>query len=125
MLTRNLDETTTDMTTSISDKFKGVNEMSNTTVFNTDYFSAWRSGFRECAKLASKVIDRQQDEETEFRLDAWCTRGADEWYGNTTIAGAIAGRAFGTENRGNVDELKKINDFEWLHETFKQSYPQV
>lgn len=125
MLTRNLDETTTDMTTSISDKFKGVNEMSNTTVFNTDYFSAWRSGFRECAKLASKVIDRQQDEETEFRLDSWCTRGADEWHGEATIAGAIAGRAFGTENKDNANELKKINDFEWLHENFKQSYPQV
>ena len=60
-----------------------------------------------------------------FRLDAWCTRGADEWHGEATIAGAIAGRAFGTENKGNADELKKINDFEWLHETFKQSYPQV
>ena len=72
-LTRNLDETTTDMTTSISDKFKGIDKMSNTTAFNTDAFSAWRSGFRECCKLASRTIARQKDDETEFRLDAWCT----------------------------------------------------
>ena len=121
-LTRNLDESTTDMTTSISDKFKGIEEMSNTSAFNTDSFSAWRSGFRECTKLASRTIARQKDEETEFRLDAWCTRGADKPFGKAVIAGAIAGRKFGELNKDNPQELAKINDFEWLKEEFKKLY---
>ncbi len=121
-LTRNLDQTTTDMTTSISDKFKGIEEMSNTSVFNTDSFSAWRSGFRECAKLSSRTIARQKDDETEFRLDAWCTRGADKPFGKAAIAGAKAGRAFGEDNKDNAQELVKINDFEWLKDEFKKLY---
>ena len=120
-LTRNVDVNSADMTTSISDKFKAIPEMSNKTAFNTDAFSAWRSGFRECAKLASKTIARQNDEETEFRLNAWCTRGDDKPFGKFAIAGAIAGKAFGEQNKDDPTEMKKINDFEWLQEQFNQS----
>jgi len=123
-LTRDVDVNTPDMTTSISDKFKGIDEMSNTTAFNTDALSAWRSGFRECAKLASKTIARQKDDETEFRLEAWCTRGADKPFGKFAIAGAKAGKLFGEENKDNAEELKKINDFEWLAEQFRTSSQQ-
>lgn len=119
-LTRNVDVNSADMTTSISDKFKAIAEMSNKTLFNTDAFSAWRSGFRECAKLSSKTIARQVDEETEFRLDAWCTRGDDKPFGKFAIAGAKAGKQFGEENKSNVEEMKKINDFEWLKAQFNQ-----
>ena len=125
MLTRNLDENTTDMTTSISDKFKGIDQMSNTTAFNTDAFSAWRSGFRECAKLSAKIINRQKDDETEFRLEAWCTRGEDKPYGKAAIAGAIAGKEFGYINKDNPEELAKINDFEWLRDQFTTLYQQA
>ena len=125
VLTRNMDESTTDMTTSISDKFKGVDEMSNTTAFNTDAFSAWRSGFRECCKLSSRVIDRQKDDETEFRLDAWCSRGDDKPFGKAAINGAINGRKYGEENKDNPEALSKINDFDWLQEQFTLLYQQV
>lgn len=124
-LTRNLDESTTDMTTSISDKFKGIDEMSNTTAFNTDSFSAWRSGFRECAKLASRTIARQKDDETEFRLDAWCSKGDDKPFGKAAIAGAIAGKNFGEEHKDSPEELAKINDFNWLKDEFKKLYQQA
>ena len=53
----------------ISNKFKVVNKISNITAFNTDEFNTWKSAFRECVKLASKVIDGQVDEETEIRRD--------------------------------------------------------
>ena len=125
MLTRDLDESSTDMTTSISDKFKGVDEMSNTTAFNTDAFSAWRSGYRECCKLASRTIARQNDDETEFRLNAWCSKGEDKPFGKAAISGAIAGRDFGEKNKDNPTELVKINDFEWLLAQFKLLYQQV
>jgi len=124
-LTRNVDVNSPDMTTSISKHFKGIDMMSNTTAFNTDPFSAWRSGFRECVKLASRVIDRQVDDETQFRLDAWCTRGEDKPFGKYAIAGAILGREYGKHNKDNKQALAKINDFEWLQEQFnRSSYPQ-
>jgi hypothetical protein len=47
-----------DFTTSVSKSFKVVPEVSNITRFNTDPFSAWRSGFRECVKLSSKLIHK-------------------------------------------------------------------
>jgi hypothetical protein len=117
-LTINMDMSKPDMTTSISKLFMPVQVLSNVTQFNVDEFSAWRSGFRECCKLSSKVIDRQKDAETIARLNIWCTAGADRPYGPAAIAGALAGRLYGEEHQGNVDALKKINDFEWLQEQF-------
>ena len=113
-LTQNMDISKPDMTTSISSLFKAMPEVSNITAFNTDPFNTWKSAFRECCKLASKTIDRQNDEETNHRLEVWCTTGTDE----NAIAGALAGRAYGTENKDNPDALKKINDFDWLKEQF-------
>jgi hypothetical protein len=72
--------------------------------------------------LASKVIDRQKDEETIKRLDIWCTVGADRLYGNYAISGAIAGRKYGEIHQGNIEALKKINDFQWLKEKYFEYY---
>lgn len=117
-LTLNMDTSKPDMTTSISSKFKAVQQISNITAFNTDSFSAWRSGFRECAKLSSKIIDRQKDQETEQRLDIWCSVGEDKQFGADAIQGAIAGRKFGEENKKDPLQLAKINNYEWLKEQY-------
>ena len=116
--TVNMDLSKPDMTTSISDKFRAVQELSNINSFNTDPFNTWKSAFRECTKLASAVIDRQKQEETDIRLDAWCTVGSDKLYGDYSIKGAIAGRSYGIQNKNNLEALKKINDFEWLKEQY-------
>jgi hypothetical protein len=105
-----------DMTTSISSKFNAVPELSNLTVFNTDPFNSWKSAFRECCKLSSRIIDRQQDEETQHRLDAWCNNTTDDY----ALDGARAGRDYGLKNKDNVEALKMINDFTWLKEQFDE-----
>ena len=117
-LTIDMDTTKPDMTTSISNKFVAVKEISNITGFNTGEFETWKSAFRECCKLASKVIDRQKDDETERRLKIWCSIGQDKPFGECALAGAKAGREFGSSNKGNIEALKKINDFDWLKEQF-------
>jgi hypothetical protein len=106
------------MTTSISDKFVAVKEISNVTGFNTGDFETWKSAFRECCKLSSKVIDRQKDDETERRLKIWCSIGRDKPFGEYALAGARAGMEYGSANKGNIDALKRINDFDWLKEQF-------
>jgi len=121
-LTLNMDVSKPDMTTSISSKFKAVHTLSNVTGFNTDPFNTWKSAFRECCKLSSKVIDRQKNEETMSRLDTWCTVGLDRPYGDCAIAGAKAGCEYGEKNKDDLEALKKINDFEWLKRMFDKSY---
>jgi hypothetical protein len=117
-LTLTMDTNKPDMTTSISGKFKAMNQISNITAFNTDPFNTWKSAFRECVKLSSKIIDRQKEEETQQRLHVWCTIGMEQPYGKYAIEGAKEGAAYGTRNQSQLEALKKINDFEWLKERF-------
>jgi len=117
-LTLAMDTNSTDMTTSISDQFKAVEKVSNITVFNTDPFNTWKSAFRECAKLSAKLINRQNEDETNERLAVWCSQGGDKQYGEYAIAGAIAGRDFGLSVKDDKTQLAKINDFEWLKQYF-------
>ena len=114
-MTIDMDTSKADMTTSISSQFIAVEEIANITAFNTDAFSAWRGAFRECVKLSSKTISRQTNEETEDRLNIWCTKGAEQRYGDYSIAGAIAGRDYGLSNSNDVS---LINNFEWLEKQF-------
>jgi hypothetical protein len=120
-LTMNMDTSRIDMTTSISTLFKPMPEISNITAFNTDPFNTWRSAFRECAKLASSSIDRQNNEETQHRLNVWCTIGNDE----NAIKGALAGKAYGEKNASNKEALFKINDFTWLKDHWLEEKSQL
>ncbi len=124
-LTMSMNTNNIDMTTSISQSFKPMEEISNITAFNTDPFSAWRSGFRECAKLASSAIDRQDYSETAARLKIWCSVGRDRPYGEYAIRGALEGRFYGEKNAGNKPALELINDFDWLMIQFQQSQTLV
>jgi hypothetical protein len=121
-LTVNMDINKPDMTTSISRKFKVVEQVSNITVFNTDPFNTWKSAFRECVKLSSRIIDRQDDDETSERLYMWHLIGDDKPFGSYSISGAKLGTQYGTENHNNDEALAKINDFNWLEEQFNFYY---
>jgi len=116
-LTLNMDTTTTDMTTSISDKFKVIDKVSNITAFDTDAFSTWKSAFRECAKLSSKIINRQDEGETNERLKVWTTK-ANGRFREYAIRGANAGMQFGLSNSS---DLNLINNFDWLKRRFKDA----
>jgi hypothetical protein len=114
-----MDVSKPDMTTSISDKFVAMNKISNVTAFNTDPFNTWKSAFRECCKLSSKVIDRQKSEETNNRLRIWCTYiEGNPAFGEYALIGAKAGASYGARNKNKPDELRLINDFDWLQEKF-------
>lgn len=106
-----------DFTTSVSGKLKVMKEVSNITKFNVDPFSTWRSAFRECAKLASKIIYNQDNTETDYRLNIWCNV-ADGEFGEFAVMGAIEGKQFGLDNANEPDTLRLINDFDWLEKRF-------
>lgn len=118
--TMNMSKNNIDMTTSITKNFTAVDVVASKTNFNTDEFNSWKSAFRECVKLSSKSIQGQVDNETEQRLDDWCSKGADRLFGEFVIQGAIAGKEYGTKYKDNLESLKNINDFAWLADYFKQ-----
>jgi len=118
-MTINMDITNVDMTTSISKNFTAVPIVASSTNFNTDPFNTWKSAFRECVKLASKVID--DSTETIERLDVWCNVANGD-YAEYAIKGAIAGRHYGEDYRGDKEALSKINDFDWLKRKFDDSF---
>jgi hypothetical protein len=134
ILTINMEKDSTDMTTSISNRFKPMKSVSNITKFNTDPFNTWKSAFRECCKLSSSVIEKNQskdvfisvedckkaEEEREHRLNIWCTEGANKKYGNYCILGAKDGRDYGQKNKNDAEKLKLINNFQWLHDRFSK-----
>lgn len=103
-----------DFTTSVANKFKAMDTVSNITNFNTSAFSAWRSGFREAVKLASSCIKNANDWESQERLETWTTIANDVPFANECRAGAKAGAKYGKEYATNLEKLAKINDFEWL-----------
>ena len=113
-LTLDMDTTSSDMTTSISSNLKVIEEVSNITAFNIDEFSTWRSAFRECAKLASKSIDRQNKEETDERLKTWTTYASGDYSGDA-LRGARDGMRFGLSSSSDIN---LINDFDWLKEKY-------
>ena len=119
-LVLSMDINSVDMTTSISKRFNSVQKVSNITSFNTDPFSTWKSAFRECVKLSSRIIEGQVDNQTQRRLDIWCSVGEDRQYGEYSIKGAIAGKEFGIKYAEDTDMLKKINDWEWLQNEFRK-----
>lgn len=117
-LVKQMNNSSIDITTSISNKLKVVSKVSNITAFNVSPFETWKSAFRECVKLSSKIIDRNYDEENEQRLRVWMTEGKDSKFGEYAIAGAKEGYRYGNTYLGDVDALSKINDFEWIHDQF-------
>ena len=112
-LLRNATKWNIDLATSIGAKFIVIPRTIGTTEFNSDPETAWRSGFREAAKLSSKLIKNQVDEETDKRLEVWCSVNLGVENGEWTVSGAQAGRDW---IRQNTNDINLINDFDWLHE---------
>ena len=119
-LLRDAKEWRVDFTTSISDKFKAMPGTANYTAFNTNPYDTWKSAFRECTKLSSSVIKKSKKDESDERLEIWCTINNDAKFGEYAIAGANAGREYGTKHAGDEETLSKINDYDWLNEKFKE-----
>ena len=110
-----------DMTSSIPNiKYNVVHQISNITNFNTSPFNTWRSAFRECTKLSSKVIDRQKSNETEERLNVWCTVGSEKMFGEFALDGAKKGREYGYKNKNDNDKLFLINDLNWMIRKYRE-----
>jgi hypothetical protein len=104
---------TLDMFTTISNKIKVIDTVSNVTTFNSDPFNTWRSAFRESVKLYT--VNQLT------KLNTWLTKGKDRPYGEYAILGAEAGYRYAKDNRDNHSLLVNINNYSWLEKQFKET----
>jgi len=112
---REFDKNWLDFTTSVGN-IKIVDDVVATSEFNTDAWSAWRSGFRESVKLCVNVANGDSDESLK-RLCVWLTVSLPVAYAVDTCNGAVDGIKFYLSSTG-LDDLKIINDFEKLRTIF-------
>ena len=105
-----------DFTTGLSKRFKAMPQISCTTRFNTDAYSTWRSAFRECVKLTLS-----DDVDSDTRLNSWLNPQIYADFVDDAIRGAKEGKAFALDNKNNLTELNKINDYDWLRDRYNKT----
>ena len=88
--------------------------------FATSAYHAWRTAFRECAKLAY-FNSTQPTMENQYRLDVW-TSHAEGDYAEWVLAGAKDGIEFFEESNGSLDYLKQSFRWEWLRDRFAKKH---
>jgi len=111
-----------DFTTTVGN-IKMVPRSIATSAFNSDAYSAWRSGFRETVKLCYNVATSEQGESLD-RLLTWLTVANDVAYAHDTVQGASSGLEYFLEctTTSSATGIKNINDFEWLIDRFSKRH---
>jgi hypothetical protein len=84
--------------------------------FNTDPWTTWRTAFREVIKLSCNT-----DEASVERLRAWVNIGNGE-NGEWSIKGAQDAVSYYDKVKGNLTELMKSYDWQWLEKLYKKRY---
>jgi len=88
--------------------------------FATTPYHAWRTAFRETAKLAYfESVDPTVD--NQYRLNVWLNR-ADGNNSEWVLRGAQDGYDFYTATQGELDKLKQSFRWEWLRSYFEERY---
>lgn len=103
--------------------FKGlvlVEKVASITYFNTSPYNTWRGAFRESVKLTLNLT-----KENAERLSGWMTKLPDARYGQYSVDGAEFGQRFAKENKNSKELIEKINNYDWLLQTFEGIYGSI
>jgi hypothetical protein len=110
-----------DVATSVSKCFLSVDTVSCETRFASDSWHAWRGAFRECAKLSSASVGQMTNKQKKW-LDTWTSYATGE-FADMILAGAIAGREYGSKYKQDHASIALINDYNWMKNRYEQSFP--
>lgn len=105
--------TTLDLSTTLSNNIKVMDEVSNITKFNTDKFSTWRSAFRECVKLCHQG-------NLEY-VNSWVTNKQAK-FSQFAEYGIIDAIAYFQEFKTKPRKQLQINDQGWLEKEYDVRY---
>jgi len=105
-----------DLATSF-ENFTYVDVIASETHIDTDSVTAWRSAFRECAKLSTGIIKNSDNNINRIYLNAWLYANNSK-YKEAIQLGAAQGQDWA---RNNPDQLYLINDYAWLEQYYKEN----
>jgi hypothetical protein len=88
--------------------------------FATDPYRAWRTAFRETAKLTQWYLENGCVE-TAYRIHTWCNHAQGQ-HAEWVLRGANDGVNYYQDHADNQDALKKMFRWEWLSEHFQELY---
>jgi hypothetical protein len=91
--------------------------------FDTSPYHAWRTAFRETAKLAY-FENQQSTVEGSYRLDTWLNTASGE-FADWVLKGSADGYAFFQQSQGDLTVLKQSFNWEWLKDRFKSIYGDI
>jgi hypothetical protein len=101
-----------------------VNKSFSTTVYNSSPFDAWKTSFRHCVKLMSVIFkSRPNANNIDSYINQWksCefkTSLNADW----AFKGYLDACLYVDKYDNNLDELYKINDYNWLTTFFRELY---
>ena len=110
---------TLDLSTTVINKLKIIDKVSNITAFDTDPMSVWRSTFRECVKLCYNVLENPKDKESKSRLKIWLKGNKLHKLNQYSKSAAQYAIDWFNNNKHDYDLIKNVNDRDWLEEKFK------
>lgn len=110
-----------DISTSMVGRTRSVTGVASEHRFNTSPYRTWRAAFRETVKLAAFLGQYPEAATPRAVMESWCGKGADMPFGAECIAGAVAGRDFGTRHFDRPELLANINEPGWLAQRFEES----
>jgi len=110
-----------DLSTSINSKIKIRSQISNENRFNVDEFNTWKTAFREVIKIQHNIQQKLDLSTNKLRLNHWLLKGEDKIFGSYSIKGAKSALEF---YKSHPDQIRKINDWKFLREKFKDEDKQ-
>ena len=100
----------------LDDPHETVKLLSGIAVFNTDPYATWRTAFREVIKLQSDYSDIASE-----RLNIWTTVAEGD-FSEYCLQGAKDAVEFYDSVMGDIEELKKSYEWDWLKEYYRKKY---
>jgi hypothetical protein len=87
--------------------------------YNASQFDAWRAAFRHCVKLLSVILKDRSKENRETYLERWRkTEHSQALHARWAYQGYLDAIEYVKQHDGNMEELNKINDYDWLDNYF-------
>lgn len=89
--------------------------------YNSTPFEAWKTSFRHCVKLLSVILStRKHATNREKFIENWqSTQNSTGLNANWAYKGYLDARDYVKLYDNNLQQLNKINDYDWLEQYFK------
>lgn len=94
------------------------------TLYNNSPYDAWKTSFRHCVKLMSVIFrSRPNAKNIDVYIDQWRATGkSTEKNAEWAYKGYLDASIYVEMYDNNLEELYKINNYEWLENYFRKQY---